>query len=167
MGNEAEQRTLDNIITAEDKVLQNVCDMLRGYESNINSWLAYYVASICNVDVNKMLSRSNVMNVAQARWLYWYALRYMTGQSYPEIAENTFTTYHARFAKQGVGQAINKMSMMIDRDLLWNRRWTMVKRIIKACAKDVDNTSQQSKESAEITITYPSNISIKLIKQDK
>lgn len=166
MGNEEERKTLDNITTAEDEVLQNVCDMLRGYESNVNKWLAYYVASICNVDVKKMMSRSNVMNVAQARWLYWYAIRYMTGQSYPEIAENTFTIYHARFAKQGVGQAINKMSMMIDSELLWKRRWTMVKRIIKACANDVD-TERQAKESAEITITYPSNVNVKLIKQDR
>lgn len=126
---------------------------LLGFEKDVQVYLAKCVASLCDVAEEKMLSDCNTVYVAQARWLYWYAYRYMTNETYEKIADNTERMCGKRFTKQGVASSINKMSALIENEPVWKKRWAIIKRIIKL--RDVDN---DKKADNTITINIPKEL---------
>lgn len=134
-------------IALELKRLDNVepiLDIMRHYELNIHEYLADYVAALCNTSKEIMLGRSEKVHVAQARWLFWYAYRYMTGETLEKIANMTILCGGHKFTTNGIGQCVNKMSALISTEPLWQKRWNIIKRIIKLRdnndEKKVDNT---------------------------
>ena len=70
----------------ETENIDKACELLRQHESRIEDYIAEIVAALCNVDCSDMLTNSSVAYLAQARWLYWYAIRYMTNETYDKIA---------------------------------------------------------------------------------
>ena len=136
------------------------CEYLSRYDGDIEDYIADIVASLCNVDVDKMLSDTSVAYLAQARWLYWYAIRYMTNETYDKIAERTIRKSDYRFTPNGIGQSINKMSMMITNEPIWTKRWVILKRIIKlrdAAIKDSCET-----ETMTMRIIAPKGVKVEL-----
>ena len=71
----------------ENDNVSKACEYLRRYQGDIEDYVADIVASLCNVDVDKMLSDTSVAYFAQARWLYWYAIRYMTNDTYDTLPQ--------------------------------------------------------------------------------
>ena len=137
--------------------LEKACEYLRRIESDVEDFLAEIVASICNIDVNEMFKNTSVAYIAQPRWLYWYAIRYATGETYEKIAARTQERGFA-FSPNGIGQSINKMAKMIDSNPLWTKRWVMLKHIIKM--RDTTNLSTQ--ETVTFKVIAPKGYRLEL-----
>lgn len=121
--------------------LEKACEYLRRIEGDIEDYLADIVAAMCNIDVDEMFKNTSIAYIAQPRWLYWYAVRYVTNETYEKIAART-SKHGFAFAPNGIGQSINKMAKMIDAKTLWAKRWTMLKHIIKL--RDVNIAKEET-----------------------
>lgn len=124
-------------------------ELLRRSDCDIRLYLADCVASVCGIHVEEMFINTDTIHLAHARWLYWYAYRYMTNESYAKILEDT-PLYGDRFAERSVHGGVNKMAMMIVNEPIWQRRWGIIKRIIKL--RDHEN---EIKEDNNIIIHVP------------
>lgn len=144
----------------ENDNIEKACEYLRRYEGDIEDYVAEIVASLCNVDVDKMLSDTSVAYLAQARWLYWYALRYMTNETYDKIAERTMHKTPYRFTPNGIGQSINKMSAMIVNEPIWTKRWIIIKRIIKL--RDTVVNEKSETKTVTMKIIAPKGVKLEL-----
>lgn len=103
---------------------------LRQYERDIQLFIADYVAALCDVTVDEMFKGSDVVYLAHARWLYWYTYRYATNESYDKIALQKFPNGHV-FVQRTIQNGVNKMALMIEREELWNKRWCVLRKILR------------------------------------
>lgn len=146
----------DDMIASDWRNLDSVEDILEAvkrHEMDIMTYLADTVASLCNISRNDMLKGSSEAHLAQPRWLFWYAYRYMTSETLEKVADMTKRCGGHRFTPNGIGQCVNKMSQMISSEPMWTKRWTIIKRIIKL--RDVDSNKKQD---STITITVPKEL---------
>lgn len=116
--------------------VSGICEQLRQHEVPLINYLADFVASICDVPVDSMFQNVDRVSVAQARWLFWYAYRYMTGDTYEKISIVTSRLGH-KFTSQGVTHGVNKMAVIIEKEPIWRKRWTIIKHIIKEYNADL------------------------------
>lgn len=124
------------------KNIDTALSFLRRYEGDVRTYLASCVASVCNINTEDMFSNTDVIYYAHARWLYWYAYRYMTNESYEKIANDTKEMGHF-FVQRSIQGGVTKMMTMIEREPLWKKRWSIIKNIIlqrDANATMKDNT---------------------------
>lgn len=158
-----EQVATDKASNAEDKVLEKVCAILNGYESRITVWLAELTAAICGVDAKAMLSRNGTHPVAQARWLYWYAYRYVFNATYAEIGRQATYYSKRRHSAQNVASSIQKISLMIEQEPLWTHRWNVLKKILKTATKETAKAKWKEDATVEVRIIAPANVKIETI----
>lgn len=104
--------------------------VLKNYDYVSQDMLSSFVAAICDVDECDMLSSNDNAYISQTRRFYWYALRYMTHDTYQRISERTVLS-GCRFTKDGIRKGIEMMSSMIESDPLWTGRWIITKKMIK------------------------------------
>lgn len=156
-----ERYALEMMEKTEREIIESVCALLQGHEKGIQYWVAYFVASLCGVDFKKMLCGCNTIKIVQARWLFWYAYRYMTNDTYAKIAETTSLYYGKKFSLAGVAVGINKISLMIESEPMWKKRWIIVKRIIKTY-QDNDFTRENEDKTVTLMVIPPKGINIKL-----
>ena len=142
----------------ENENIEKACEYLRKYESDIEDYIAEVIASLCNIDVKDMLSDTSVAYLAQPRWLYWYAIRYITNETYEKIALRTMSKCGVSFTPNGIGQSINKMAAMIAQETIWIKRWTIIKHIIKM--RDTTNLSAQ--ETVTFKVIAPKGYKLEL-----
>ena len=152
-----EEEIKNELADNERIAMKCVCDTLLNYEGRVRNYLADFVASLCNVEKEKMFSENNSLDVAQARWLFWYAYRYMTGETYEKIGRLSYDTYGKTFTKVGVASSVNKMSVMIEQQPIWKKRWTIVKRIIRITNSLIDENAEEP-----IKIIIPKNANVEL-----
>jgi hypothetical protein len=115
------------------------------------------VASLCDVDRDKMFTECNNIDVVQARGLYWYARRYMTGDTYEKIGKTP--TDGKTFTKVGVATSVNKMAHLIESQPIWKKRWNVIKRIIKL------QNEMVFEPQVPMTITIPKNVQLTIKKE--
>lgn len=142
----------------ENDNLEKACEYLRRCESDVEDYIAEVIASLCNIDVMDMLSDSSVAYLAQPRWLYWYAVRYITNETYEKIALRTTAKSGISFTPNGIGQSINKMATMIANEPIWIKRWTMIKHIIKLR----DTTNNETQEIVTFKVIAPKGYKLEL-----
>lgn len=138
--------------------MQCVCDTLKNYGGRARTYLAEFVASLCNVETERMFSSSNDLDVAQARWLFWYAYRYMTNETYEKIGKLSIPLYGKAFTKVGVASSVNKMYALIEQKPIWRKRWTIIKRIIKQSENLIEENAQKP---IKIIIPKDANVELK------
>lgn len=143
----------------EKIAMQTICDTLKSHDRMVMNYLADFVASLCNISKEKMFSKKNSLDVSQARGLFWYSYRYMTGETYEKIKRITKEASGSEFTTMGVASSVNKMANLIDKEPVWKTRWSIIKRIIKL------NNRFLNEPPVEITITLPKNV-IANIKQE-
>ena len=155
-----EEEIKQNLEENERITMNCICDTLSSYGGRIRLYLADFIASLCNVEKEKMFSTCNNLDVAQARWLFWYAYRYMTNETYEKIGKLSGELYGKTFTKVGVAASVNKMYELIENGGIWRKRWLIVKRIIK-----ISNTLIEEQENQPIKIVVPKDANVELIKQ--
>lgn len=136
----------------EDSAVAGICDILSNYEGNICTYLVDFVSSLCGVDKDLMFSDTKSIDVAQARGLFFYAYRYMTCETHKKIGLISESVYGKGFTAEGVSSSIKKMSSLIENEPTWNKRWHILKLIIKS-QEDVFKEPPVS-----ITIKVPKNV---------
>lgn len=144
----------------ENKNVEKACEYLRKHESDIEDYIAEIVAALCDVDIREMLSNTCVAYVTQARWLYWYAIRYMTNETYERIALRTQAKSGCVFTPNGIGQAINKMALLVNQEPLWIKRWTIIKHIIKL--RDANMKNAVLRETVTMRVIAPKGIKVEI-----
>lgn len=141
----------------DNAYIDEVCRLLRLHETNIQEYMVDCVASICDVEKLDMMTNVSNLNTIHSRWLFWYAYRYMTKDSFSHISHITLR-YGKKFTEQSVSSSVNKMGNMIDNDTIWAKRWAIIKRIIKLR----DSTLSDENQNAVVIVQYPKNVEIKL-----
>lgn len=139
--------------------IDEVCRLLRLHETRIQDYLVDCVASICDVEKTDMMTNASKLNTIHARWLFWYAYRYMTNEPFIRISEITLR-YGKRFTEQSISNSVNKMGNMIAKETTWAKRWVLIKRIIKL--RNSDQTNFGLDDNLSVTINHPKNIQVKL-----
>jgi chromosomal replication initiation ATPase DnaA len=94
-------------------------------------YIADCVAALCDVSKKVMLSNTQVLHNVRARYLYWYACRYMTNESYEKISMMSQQNDGYKHTASAISSGIKKMSSMIEDEPLWNKRWLAIKSVIK------------------------------------
>jgi len=144
----------------EQKVLKDMEIILKRHNFNMTTFLAHIIASICDIDVTEIFSVNNKAYLSQSRWMFWYAYRYMTGETYERIAEKTSFEGH-KFHVQAIIHGITSFAKLLEYDRSWGDKWKMVKEFIK-----IKNGMGQGKdEKHEVVITVPKNVEVKIKKQ--
>ena len=140
--NVSDEKIKQDWASVDSENLEQALLYLKKCEIAVNEYLAEAVASLCGVSAKEMMSNTNATYLTRPRWLFWYAYRYMTGDSYRKMS-NALKVGSKEFSEKGIQGGIEKMSAMINEDSVWNRRWAVVKRIIKLREQEgesVDNT---------------------------
>ena len=144
---------------SEEKKWNELEHLLRALDNDKMVLLQRVVAWICDVNVADMLSSSHKSPASQARWLFWNAYRFMTGDTFERISQKTQFDGH-RFELRAVANGIEKISKLIERDRLWEQRWIDVKRIIK-----IINGTQREEKKYKVTLSVPHEIEVQIKKE--
>lgn len=144
----------------DQQTVDVVCDLLRQYSTNTSMYLANMVASVCDVDVDEMLTDTKHLQNSHARWFFWFAYRYMTNENYDSIARKTGTK--RKFTVGSIGYCISKMSMMVESEPIWVKRWTIIKRVIKAILDNGGDNIGARQETLTFKVQPPKGIDVKL-----
>jgi len=135
--------------------IDNLCQGLRSHERQVQGFLCEIVASVCDVDKDDLLKSTDNVSVAHARWLFWYALRFLTNETYEKMVASINHEYGFSFRARSITSGVNKMATMIERDDLWKDRWRIVKHVI---GLRTQGTQQAFDFSKKITITIPKEL---------
>ena len=111
-----------------DIAAEKINAILKEYDYEPLEMLASHVARLCNVTEDELRESRDRAYKSQARWLLWYAYRYMTGESYAMIAMRHGGKVHTRTVASG----IVKMTHLIGNDELWRNRWNVLRHLIKS-----------------------------------
>lgn len=124
-------------------------------EKEMISILTDNVSAICGIRSDELMIDTHAAHISHARWLFWYAYRYVTNESYLKMSE-VLKTPHKKFVGRAIQQGVTKMSMMIECEPVWHKRWESIKQLIKQKYGEedgVDNT---------ITICVPLHLKEKI-----
>lgn len=155
-----EEKIRNDLNTIDCNTVQQVCDLLKAYNQETLMYLADFVASLCDVTKEELLSDTKKLKNSHARWLYWYAYRYMTNESYETIANKT--QEKRKFTDSCVGICVFKMSMMIAQEPIWRKRWIVLKRVVKAILEDNNMEHAQQPPTFVLKVIPPKGIDVKL-----
>jgi len=158
MQNNNNEQARDDWQQLDNHDIEEICNMLCTHEIRIQDYLIYCVASLCNTDAKEMMTSVSRVSTIHARWLFWYAYRYMTHEPFVRISEITYR-YGRLFTEQSISNSVNKMGNMITRETTWENRWRIIKRIIKAREENMQPPS------VPITITIPKNVELTIKKE--
>ena len=153
-----EEEIKQELANNEQRMIECVCDALSNYKLDMRTYLARFVSALCDVEIERMFSDDNHLDVAQARWLFWYAYRYMTGETYEKIGKLSEKIYGKSFTKVGVASSVNKMYELIEQQPIWRKRWTIIKRIIKQSESLIEENAQKP---IKIIIPKDANVELK------
>lgn len=144
----------------EQETLERLCGIIREYNFNIKNQLEVIVANLCNVDVKEMMEDTKHLYNSQARWLYWYAYRYLTNEPYSSIINST--RYGRDFTVGCVCNSLNKMSTLINSNTIWTKRWTILKGMIKEYILQKCDNNNLTASDITIKVTTPKGVNIEL-----
>lgn len=135
------------------------------FYDNINI-VRVFVANLCGVDSADMIYNTEDTHLVQARWLYWYSLRYMTQETFARISEITQLDGH-RVVLRTVVYGVEQMSHLIEVDSIWKARWKKVKNFIRELQQqeeeeNKEEQTEQINQKHKITISVPDEIKNKI-----
>ena len=154
----SDEKIIDDWNTLDNADIDEICSLLRLHEHRIQDYLVDCVAATCGVDKSDMMTNVSDINTIHSRWLFWYAYRYMTKESFVRISEIT-QRYGRKFTEQSISNSVNKMGNMIANETIWTKRWVIIKRIIKLRDKVAKNDLQ---DVIKVVVHHPKNVEVKL-----
>lgn len=143
--------------------VNKICELVRSYERDIQDYLADLVASLCDLTVSDMMVKDERLHCNHARWLFWYAYRHMTNDTFEHLSQIT-ERYGRKYSFQGINLAVNKMSMLIADNTIWTKRWTILKQLIKTRdrSQEFDFNQCPKAPTDKVTITIPQELKSKI-----
>lgn len=154
---DSDEKIIDDWNNLDNADIDKVCSLLRMHEQRIQDYLVDCVASICDIsDKYDMMTNISDMNTIHSRWLFWYAYRYMTKESFVRISEIT-QRYGRKFTEQSISNSVNKMGNLIANETIWTKRWVIIKKIIKLRSENVNDD-----DTIKVVVKHPKNVEVKL-----
>lgn len=129
---------------------------LQIHSQKAKEYLIDCVCAECGVEREEIFSKRRKSRLVHARWLYWYAYRYMTNESFDEIAKSN-KKYGHDFDSRSITGGVNKMAYMISREQHWASRWAALRRTIK-----LRDDEQKTLFTQKITIYIPKELKNKV-----
>lgn len=152
----------NNVAESVDKV----CRILSSIEESIIEYISDLVASLCGISKEEMLADSKKAQGVQVRWFLWYCIRYLTNESYEKIASR-MEGMDATVTGAGIGIGITKMSFLIENEPIWNKRWCIMKKIMKTY-NEKNPTNEPKSNVVRVVIHKPNDVDVKVeFKNDK
>lgn len=136
-----------------DNDLMEVCEQLHKGGTIAVEYLVNCVASVCGVEPKEMMTTRYKASCCHARWLFYYAYRFMTNESYSQINRLVREKYNTTYIDQTVAQSVYQFGMLMADDDTWKRRWLYIKAIIKGHEIEQPKTSER-----KLTITIPKEL---------
>ena len=130
--------------------LEKAIEHLRSIETEPKEYLADLVASVCDITTKEMFSPTGKAYNSHVKWLYWYAYRHLTKETYERIAKKTEELFGKKYTTMCVASAANKMMLMIESEPAWKRRWYDIKKLIST-----NKTQSEDDEDRNIVIQVP------------
>lgn len=127
------ENAIENIIDAERYAIETACEALSGYGVSIRKNIAELVASLCNVDVDAMLSDNKNTMPSQARWFYWMCLKKIFNESCNSISRNSCESMI--WSVSSVANGLSQISSLISQNNIWAKRWSIIKSVIEEIRK--------------------------------
>ena len=160
--NEKETLTKTNLEKSKEGVYKEISTLLQKHECDTTLMLTASVAALCNVDVEDMMKQGQKMTNAHARWLLYYALRYMKNCTNEYIAN--ITAYNGvKHTDMAIRVGVNRMSEMISREPVWRNRWETLKHLIKQVqGEDVTRIAPRKQK---VVISVPRDIEVEIKKE--
>lgn len=155
---DSDAKIIDDWNKLDNADIDEICSLLRLHEHRIQDYLVDCVAATCGVDKNDMMTNVSDINTIHSRWLFWYAYRYMTKESFVRISKIT-QRYGRKFTEQSISNSVNKMGNMIANETIWTKRWVIIRRIIKLRDETAKNDLQ---DVVKVVVHHPKNVEIKL-----
>ena len=152
---------MQNIEDIESDNIKSALKLLSEYNGELKMYLANITASLCDIDVSCLFGDTHKIDYNKARWLYWYALRYMTGESFESIG---LRNPQRQFSDTCVSQSVTKMSMMIADDEIWAKRWSILRRIIKMMVKVEEHEKELFPRKIKVKVTVPKGVEVEFLK---
>ena len=134
-----------NELLYDGKFVYDACNeidsILERFDYSPMTELARHVAKLCNIDTADIYSSRDKSNIAQARWLLWYAYRQATSETYEMITKRVEFNGND-FCSRAVASGIEKMFYLITHEDIWQKRWMVLKKLIgkKTVEKSGQNT---------------------------
>lgn len=141
---------------AEVEAICAASNALMMYTKAIKGNLAKLIASLCNEDVDEMLNAPKNIKLVQSRWLYWYSLKHLYGETGESISRGIHD--HYQYKTSSIIQGISKMSMLIQKNTIWTKRWYIVKRVMDATTK-IEQTDM-FEPIVKVKITRPNGVRV-------
>ena len=136
-------------------VLSKIIELLKNYNGSNIQLLANTVAAVCDVNIDEMLSDDGKIHNTHARYLYWYAIRYLTHDSNTVIAKTSIP--NKTYASDSVRKGISYIIKLIDIQPQWAKRWRAVKRVVSV----IKNETIEKKNKIIISVTDGIEVEIK------
>lgn len=137
-----------------DSHVEDACDsinaILKRFDYDPISKLALHIATLCNVDTADIFSSRDKSSVAQARWLLWYAYRQATNETYEMIAKRSEFN-GSGFCPRAVAAGIDKMYYLITHEDIWQKRWLVIKSLIR-------KKTHVKKETSTVVVNIPQEL---------
>lgn len=150
----------------EEKTFESICHAIEGYNGTLRNHLVCIVSRLCNVPQEDIFSNTKNLDVVRARWLFWYAYRYMTDATYDSMATQSLQT--RKFTRVAINQGVSKMAMMIsDTGSVWAKRWSMIKRIIHMALQNSNEEDKTLEKNIVLKITTPKGVKIDVQSEER
>ena len=160
-----EEEIRNELTEMSNSSVKDIFDALSKHEGDVFEYLLQMVASLCNVSCDDIKhDKRHFVYIAQSRWFFWYAYRYMTGEPYMKISSRFNEKYGTNFHYVTVTKACTKMMNLISEDGIWRKRWILIKRIINTY-NDVAKTAIPKldvQSTVRMVIYKPSSVNIKV-----
>lgn len=163
----SEREIESEIRQIENNTIDTICQSLANYSDNLCDYLATFVAKICKVSNKEMFSETKNLDIVRARWLYWYAYRYMTDATYETIALHNNCKENKKFTRVAVNQGVSRMALLIsEEDTIWAKRWNIIRRVIKAMLKQND-AKEFAPQTILLKVTHPKGVTLEIKTEEK
>ena len=81
--NKTDSEIVQDWKTNESDKMSEICSLILEQEHSVQDYLADIVAALCDLTTQDMMTKKGSLHCNHARWLFWYAYRYMTNETKP------------------------------------------------------------------------------------
>ena len=136
----------------QEDVSKAIGELMDKVQVEPRRYLAEVVSKLCEVPLSDLMGVKNQLHIAQARWLYWNALRVMTKDTFKNIAR--YTEYNGiKFTPDSIRKGCDRISDEIRRDLTWRTRWQVLKSVIN---------KHGGEQEIKVVVTAPRGVKVEV-----
>ena len=135
-----EQKINKDFLDLESKDFKQIESILRHYDYDNFDAISCFISSIMGIKRADMLSKDKSEDLLDARYLFWYAMNYMSKKSYKQIAD--FCTLDgAHFEIGAISKGVNSIRQKIETNPYICNKWLMIKKMIYLKNNPTDYTT--------------------------